>query len=93
VLPGFADPRKLCDHVAFLSPKGRSGMPDHIYKSIKVTGSSATGIEEAVNKALAKAGESLRGLRWFEVCDIRGSIEDGNTVWQVTVEIGFTMDD
>ena len=68
-------------------------MPDHIYKSIKVTGSSATGIEDAVSKALARAGQTLHGLRWFEVCDIRGSVEDGATTWQVTVEIGFTMDD
>ena len=68
-------------------------MTDHVYKTIKVTGSSSTGIEDAVNKALARASDSLRGLRWFEVCDIRGAVEDGATVWQVTVEIGFTMED
>lgn len=68
-------------------------MTDHIYKSIKITGSSRTGVEDAVNKAIAKASQTLKGLRWFEVCDIRGTFEDGVTVWQVTVEIGFTLED
>ena len=67
---------------------------DHVYKSIKVTGSSSAGIEDAVTTAITKAGKSLHGLRWFEVCGIRGSIDDDNTpVWQVTVEIGFTLED
>ncbi len=68
-------------------------MTDHVYKTIKVTGSSAGGIEEAVSRALNKASETLKGLRWFEVSDIRGSLEDGAPIWQVTVEIGFTLED
>ena len=67
---------------------------DHVYKSIKVTGSSHLGVEDAVTKAVTKASQSLHGLRWFEVCGIRGSIDDDKTpVWQVTVEIGFTLED
>ncbi len=68
-------------------------MTDHVYKTIKITGSSKDGVEDAVNKAVTKASQSLKGLSWFEVCGIRGSIEDGATVWQVTVEIGFTLED
>ncbi|MGI9414306.1 MAG: dodecin [Hyphomicrobiales bacterium] len=68
-------------------------MTDHVYKTIKVTGSSAKSIEDAVTKAITKASETLHGLRWFEVCGIRGSVEDGAPVWQVTVEIGFTLED
>ena len=69
-------------------------MTDHVYKSIKVTGSSSTSIDDAVKKSIAKAAKSLKGLRWFEVIGIRGSIDDDhNATWQVTVEIGFTLED
>ncbi len=69
-------------------------MADHVYKSIKVTGSSATSIDDAVKTSISKAAKSLKGLRWFEVADIRGSIdEDINLTWQVTVEIGFVLED
>lgn len=69
-------------------------MSDHVYKSIEITGTSATGIEDAVGGALSKASESLHNLRWFEVTNIRGDI-DGNSVrhWQVTMKLGFTLAD
>ena len=68
-------------------------MSDHIYKSIEVTGSSATSIDDAIRGAVAKAGESVRHLDWFEVGDIRGHIE-GEAVahFQVTVKIGFRLE-
>lgn len=69
-------------------------MSDHIYKKIELVGSSSKSIEDAVNNALAKAAKSLHNLRWFEVVETRGHIE-GNKVghWQVTIKIGFTLDD
>jgi len=68
-------------------------MSEHVYKTIEVTGSSKTSIEEAVQTAMARAGESLHNLRWFEVTDIRGHIDGGQIdYWQVTVKIGFTLD-
>jgi dodecin len=68
-------------------------MSDHIYKSIEVTGSSATSIDDAIRGAVAKAGESVRHLDWFEVGDIRGHIEDGAVAhFQVTVKIGFRLE-
>ena len=69
-------------------------MSDHVYKKIELTGSSQTNIEDAVNRAISKAGQTVRHMRWFEVTDIRGMIDD-NAVgyWQVTVKIGFTMED
>jgi dodecin len=68
-------------------------MSDHVYKQIELTGSSATSIEDAVQKAVAKASESLHKLRWFEVVDVRGTLEEGRvTDYQVTVKIGFTLD-
>ena len=68
-------------------------MSDHVYKKIELTGSSATSIEDAVQNAIAKAGESLHNLRWFEVVDVRGTLEHGRVAdYQVTVKIGFTLD-
>lgn len=67
---------------------------EHVYKLIEIVGSSTTGIEDAVQNAVAKASKSLRNLRWFEVTQTRGHIEDGRVAhWQVTIKIGFTLED
>jgi dodecin len=69
-------------------------MPDHIYKTIELVGSSSRGVEDAVQKAVAKAAETLRNLRWFEVLETRGHIEGGRVAhWQVTLKLGFTLED
>ncbi len=68
-------------------------MPDHIYKTIELVGSSSRGVEDAVQKAVAKAAETVRNLRWFQVVDTRGHIEDGRVAhWQVSLKIGFTLE-
>jgi flavin-binding protein dodecin len=68
-------------------------MSDHVYKKIELTGSSTEGIEEAVENAIAKAKESVHNMRWFEVTETRGHIEQGKIAhWQVTVKVGFTLD-
>lgn len=69
-------------------------MSDHVYKTIELVGSSSRNVEDAVQKAIAKASESLRNLRWFEVLNTRGHIEGGQVAhWQVTLKIGFTLED
>lgn len=69
------------------------GMSDHTYKKIELVGSSPNGIEDAVNNAVTRAGETIRNMRWFEVSEIRGHLEDGKIAhWQVTVKLGFTLD-
>jgi dodecin len=69
-------------------------MSDHVYKTIELVGSSTRGVEDAVQKAIAKAAESVRNLRWFEVLDTRGHIENGKIAhWQVTLKLGFTLED
>ena len=68
-------------------------MSNHIYKHIELTGSSEKSIEDALQNALTKASESLHGMRWFEVTDTRGHIEQGRVGhWQVTIKVGFTLD-
>jgi flavin-binding protein dodecin len=67
---------------------------DHVYKSIELTGSSASSVDDAIQKAIAKASKSLHNLRWFEVTQVRGQIEDGAVAhYQVTLKVGFTLDD
>ena len=68
-------------------------MSNHIYKKIELVGSSADSIEDAVKNALSKASQSLRNLRWFEIVETRGHVEDGKIGhWQVTIKVGFTLD-
>jgi len=69
-------------------------MPEHVYKSVELTGSSPTSIEDAVNTALKRAKSTIHNIRWFEVTDIRGGINDNEIAhWQVTIKLGFTLDD
>jgi flavin-binding protein dodecin len=68
-------------------------MPDHIYKTIELTGSSTDGIEEAINGALERASESLHNLRWFQMTELRGEITDNQVAhWQVSLKVGFALD-
>jgi dodecin len=69
-------------------------MPDHVYKQIELTGTSAVGIEDAVGKAIAKASKTVRNIHWFQITETRGQTADGKVVrWQVTIKAGFTLDD
>lgn len=66
---------------------------DHIYKKIEVTGSSSESPQKAIQNAVEKAAESVRNMRWFEVVETRGHIDDQKIAhWQVTIKIGFTLD-
>ena len=68
-------------------------MSDHVYKSIEVTGSSTTGVDAAIQAAVAKAAETVRNIDWFEVLEIRGHVADGGIAhYQVTVKLGFRLD-
>jgi dodecin len=66
----------------------------HVYKVVELVGSSSTSIEDAINTAISRASDTLRNLRWFEVLQTRGHIEDGKTVhFQVMLRVGFTIDE
>jgi flavin-binding protein dodecin len=69
-------------------------MSNHVYKSVEITGTSPAGVKEAIDRAIAKASETLRQLDWFEVIDVRGQIADGAVAhYQVTVKVGFRLED
>ena len=69
-------------------------MDEHIYKIIQLAGSSPNSIEDAIQSAIAKASKSLHHLRWFEVLETRGQVENGRVAhYQVVIKVGFTLDD
>jgi len=68
-------------------------MSDHVYKKLELIGSSTTSIEDAVQNAISRASKTIRNMRWFEVTETRGYLEDNQiNHWQVTVKVGFTLD-
>ena len=69
-------------------------MSHHVYKSLELTGSSTSGIEDAVQRAIVKASESVRNIQWFQVVETRGHVAEGKVAhWQVTIKAGFTIED
>ena len=69
-------------------------MSEHVYKHIELTGSSKSGIEDAIRNAITKAHETVRNIHWFQVTDTRGHVVDGKIAyWQVTLKVGFTLED
>lgn len=68
-------------------------MDEHVYKIIQLAGTSETGIEDAIQTAISKASQSLHHLRWFEVLETRGHIDNGRVAhYQVVIKVGFTLD-
>ena len=69
-------------------------MENHVYKQIEITGSSAESSDDAIRKAIAKAGQSVKHMDWFDVIERRGCIEQSAVkYWQVTIKIGFRIED
>ena len=69
-------------------------MSDKVYKLIEVTGTSTTTLEDAIQNAIARSAKTVRQMRWFEVVETRGSIQDDKVAqWQVTLKIGFALED
>jgi flavin-binding protein dodecin len=67
-------------------------MDEHIYRVIQLVGSSDQSIDDAIQRAVSRASKNLRNLRWFEVVETRGNIDDGKLSYQVTLKVGFTME-
>jgi flavin-binding protein dodecin len=82
-----------CPKLGAPNRKPERAMSNHIYKHLELTGSSTVGIEDAVQKAIAKAHQTVRNIQWFQVMDTRGHVTDGQVAhWQVTLKLGFTLD-
>lgn len=69
-------------------------MSDNVYRMIELAGSSTESIEDAIQIAVARASKTLKHVRWFQVMETRGHIEDGRVAhYQVVVKVGFTIED
>jgi flavin-binding protein dodecin len=69
-------------------------MPDHTYKMLELVGTSSKSIEDAVQSALDRAAKTVRNMRWLEVKEVHGNIQNGKLAeWQVVMKIGFTLED
>lgn len=69
-------------------------MANSVYKIVELTGTSSISMEDAVQTAITKAAQSIRQMRWFQVVETRGAIQEGQVAqWQVTVKIGFAVED
>lgn len=69
-------------------------MDDHVYKIVELVGTSETSIEDAIQTAIQRASQTLRNLRWFEVVQTRGHVENGEVRhYQVVLKAGFTLED
>jgi len=69
-------------------------MSEHVYKMLELTGSSTDSIEDAVQNAIRKAAKTVRKMQWFQILETRGHITEGTVShWQVSLKVGFTLDD
>ena len=69
-------------------------MSNHVYKLLELTGTSTAGVDDAIRNAISRAGKTVHNLRWFQVVEVRGGIDAGKVSnWQVTIKVGFTLDD
>ncbi|HEU19071.1 MAG TPA: dodecin domain-containing protein [Deltaproteobacteria bacterium] len=67
-------------------------MPEHVYEVIEIVGSSKTNIEDAVQNALNRAAQTHESIRWFQIVETRGYVENGKVAyWQVNLKIGSTI--
>ena len=68
-------------------------MSEHTYRITEIVGTSPEGVDAAIRSGVQRASETLRGLDWFEVTEIRGHLEDGQVAhFQVSMKVGFRLD-
>jgi flavin-binding protein dodecin len=87
----------MLKELTMTNPSATTGgitVSDHVYRLIQLTGTSAVSSDDAIRNAIARASNTLHKLRWFEVLETRGDIQDGEVGhWQVTIRVGFTLEE
>lgn len=69
-------------------------MSQHTYRVTEIVGTSHEGIDQAIRNGIARANQTLRGLDWFEVTQVRGNIQDGEIEhYQVGLKVGFRLEE
>jgi dodecin len=83
----------LFSNILFIINEG-AVMSNHIYKHIELTGTSPISFDLAINNAVERAAKTIHNMRWFEVIETRGHIDEGKVShWQVSIKVGFTLDE
>jgi flavin-binding protein dodecin len=68
-------------------------MSNHIYQIHQLTGSSTISSDDAIQEAIAKTAQASSHVRWFEVVETRGQVQEGKVAhWQVTIKVGQTLE-
>lgn len=69
-------------------------MSNHTYGITEIVGTSPDGIDAAIRNGVAKAGQTVRHLDWFEVTQVRGQVVGGEVEhFQVSLKLGFRIED
>ncbi|MCM2389531.1 dodecin [Streptomyces albipurpureus] len=69
-------------------------MSDHIYRVTEIVGTSHEGVDQAIRNGISRANQTVRGLDWFEVTQVRGHIVEGEIEhYQVGLKVGFRLED
>ena len=69
-------------------------MSNHVYKKLELVGTSTTGTDDAIRRAVAAASKTLRNIDWYEVSESRGHVVDGKIAhYQVTLNVAFRLED
>ena len=68
-------------------------MSDNVYRVTEIVGTSTEGVDAAIRTGIGRASETVRGLDWFEVTEIRGHIVDGQIAhYQDGLKVGFRLE-
>ena len=68
-------------------------MTEPTYRKTEIVGTSETSVTDAIERAIARATQTLRNVDWFEVGEIRGQVKDNKiSKYQVTLKVGFRLD-
>lgn len=69
-------------------------MSNHTYRVTEIVGTSTEGLDQAIRNGIERASQTLRGLDWFEVTQVRGHLVDGSIEhYQVGLKVGFRLED
>lgn len=68
-------------------------MDEHVYRVTEIVGSSSESLDSAIRNGIERAGKTLRNLDWFEVSEIRGGLQAGSFYFQVTMKVGFRLEE
>jgi len=68
-------------------------MNERCYEIFEVAGTSSQSIEDAISNGIRHFNEKQGGVRWFEVDEARGHVENGKVAYyQVVMRVGCSCD-